>query len=139
MKDWFTRIDRGNSLLISNPRANVDAILFDLGNVLLFFSHELMFRQLSSVLNCDEKIVEKLLKADGLLYKLESGAVSADFFLTALTEKASDSRLSKVCIESKLRRAMSDIFSPNHSLIELLPRLKQVAKLFIVYNDYNCS
>lgn len=116
-------------------RDGIKVVMFDLGNVLLFFSHERMFGQMAKVLNCDSALVEDHLKTKGNLHRLETGLVQEDVFLRDLYAVGSGRGDLQESHDKSLRHAMSDIFSPNQVMIDLLPSLKNNGvKLILVSN-----
>ena len=116
-------------------RESIKAVMFDLGNVLLFFSHQRMFRQIATELNCDVTVVEDHLKTKGNLHRLEAGLVLASDFLRDLNSSCSGHGDLHSDLEKSLRRAMSDIFIPNRIMIDLLQDLqKKGIKLVLVSN-----
>jgi len=119
-------------------RSGIKVMMFDLGNVLLFFSHELMFRRLAGALGCDAAKVERELTVHGKLHQLESGQTTAsDFFreLRASCFGGDSSNSFSACSDEVLGFAMSDIFTPNQPLIDKLLELKaEGIKLVLVSN-----
>ncbi len=119
-------------------RSEVKVMMFDLGNVLLFFSHELMFRRLGDALGCDPAKVEHELKVNGKLHQLESGQMTASDFFKDLRSSCFGSPSSKsdsACSDELLGFAMSDIFTPNQPLINKLLELKKGGvKIVLVSN-----
>jgi HAD superfamily hydrolase (TIGR01509 family) len=113
----------------------IKVVMFDLGNVLLLFSDERMFRQMAKVLNCDSALIECHLKNKGNLHRLESGAVQEDVFLRDLYTVSAGSANRQRRDDEILMHAMSDIFSPNQVMIDLLQSLKKSGiKLILVSN-----
>jgi len=94
-------------------------IYFDLGNVILNFSHERMCRQIAEVTGTDAKTVHHVVFDSGLKEKAEAGGCSCTDFLGALA-----SELKCQPNPKKLERAISDIFTVNTSLIPLLGHLR---------------
>jgi putative hydrolase of the HAD superfamily len=94
-------------------------LFFDLGNVLLFFCHDRMCRQLASFCRVDEESVRRLLFTEGLapLYErgsIDSRALHARFCALAHRDLSF----------AGLMRAASDIFEPNLPLFPLIKELK---------------
>ncbi len=116
-------------------RDGIKVVMIDLGNVLLFFSHQRMFSQMAKVLKCDVARVEEHLKDKGNLFQLEAGMVLAEVFLRDLNNSCSQSGGLDGDLDRSLRLAMSDIFSPNEAMIGLLDILKEKGmKLILVSN-----
>lgn len=95
------------------------ALLCDLGNVVLFFSHERMWEQLGQVCGWDANRLRETCAEAGVLRRLELGRMSSEDFrrwLEGLTGKRLD--------PDTLRQAAGDIFTPNEPMVALLKELK---------------
>jgi putative hydrolase of the HAD superfamily len=103
-------------------------IFFDLGNVLVFFSHQKMITQVARYCNLDLELVETTMKRHGDLYArgdVDSQAVYKEFC------KLSQKNLHF----GTLMRAMGDIFQPNDPVIEIAIELKKNGhRLFLLSN-----
>lgn len=97
----------------------IQTVLFDLGNVLVFFSHERMWRQIGEVCGAEAEAVERCFVQGGLLRKMETGTIPLEEVarhLESLGGRAVD--------PSKLLHATADIFWPNPPMEELLRELR---------------
>jgi len=97
---------------------SVSFIYFDLGNVLLKFSHERGARQIAEVSGCD---IEKVRSATyaGLQAKYESGQLDSRGFYEAFCE-ATDCRPDF----EEFRQAESEIFDTNPSILPVVSQLE---------------
>lgn len=95
-------------------------ILFDLGNVLVHFSHEQMCRQIGELAGREPDDVRRQLFDSGLLRELECGRLTEDEFRDRL-EAALRTRMPL----PELRQAASDIFTLNAPLRPMLDDLKR--------------
>lgn len=98
----------------------VRTVLFDLGNVLVFFCHERMCRQIGEVCGRSALEVRQALLESAFQAEFERGMVGEVEFHQRLenlfaTEFAFD----------HLRRAAADIFELNHAMLPILDSLKQ--------------
>ncbi|MGL4465195.1 MAG: HAD family hydrolase [Planctomycetia bacterium] len=96
----------------------IDAVLLDLGNVLVDFSHERMIAQVAEVYNRPEADVREAVDA-GLLADYETGRLS-DAGFHAAVEKA----LGRTAARADLLRAWSDIFVQKEEMNRILDKLK---------------
>lgn len=97
----------------------VQAVLFDMGNVLLHFSHQRMCRQVSEISGCSAEQVRQLLLEKGLNHRLERGDITdLEFHSEFCRELECDVEM------SELQRAASDIFELNQPIVPVLDRLR---------------
>ena len=107
-------------------------VFLDMGNVLVWFSHERMCAQVASVFNCEPAAVHAVLFEDGLQQEFESGRVTeAD-----LRHKL-ESQLESHADPDHLRRAVSDIFEVNREIVPLLDELKRKGSRLILLSNTN--
>jgi putative hydrolase of the HAD superfamily len=96
----------------------IRSFLFDLGNVLVTFSHERMFKQLARVCGVAPGRIRKLFDEDGLLREFDCGRVTPDDVCKSLEAVAG-----KPLDRSTLLEAGSNIFernAPMDSIVEAL-------------------
>lgn len=97
----------------------IRTILYDLGNVLVYFSHERMYEQMGSLCGRSGSQVRTFLQAGSL----------ADFERGRIDENSLHARLETWCGRSldraALRRAGSDIFWPNEPMFAVARALKR--------------
>jgi glucose-1-phosphatase len=103
-------------------------IFFDLGNVLIFFDHQKMCRQIADYSGLELDLVQSVMHKYGDLY--ERGHVDSKMIYDELCRMAQK----KLDFET-LMRAVSDIFQPNDPVIEIALKLKSSGhRLFLLSN-----
>jgi FMN phosphatase YigB (HAD superfamily) len=103
-------------------------IFFDLGNVLLYFDHQKMFRQVADYCSLDFEQVQNLMLKYSDAY--ERGEVDSQFMYEEISRHAS-----KKLDFNPLMHAVSDIFQPNEAVISIAQQLKEQGhRLFILSN-----
>lgn len=122
MKSKDSRQSRGGGVL--------RACLFDMGNVLVHFSHERMCRQIASVCEASPDDVQRLLFNGELHWKFDRGELtSADFHRLLCEEFEGNPTL------DELKLAASDIFELNSPIVAVLHRLKQAGIRLILLSN----
>jgi FMN phosphatase YigB (HAD superfamily) len=92
---------------------------FDLGNVLLYFDHEIACRQMAEVAGSTAAEVRRVLLDGDLLLRYEDGRLSRERFYDAFC------RETNTCADiERLEIAASDIFRLNTSILPVVTRLK---------------
>jgi putative hydrolase of the HAD superfamily len=92
---------------------------FDLGNVLLYFDHEIGCRQMAEVAGLTAAEVRRVLLESDLLVRYEVGSYSREQFYEAFC------RETNTCADAeRLETAASDIFRLNTSILPVVTRLK---------------
>jgi glucose-1-phosphatase len=103
-------------------------IFFDLGNVLIFFDHTKMCRQVAEYSGLDLELVQSVMQKYSDFYErgtIDSRVIHDEF--CRMAQKKLDFE--------KLMHAVSDIFEPNPSCIALLTELKKKGhRLFLLSN-----
>lgn len=99
---------------MSTPRF----LYFDLGNVLLFFDHEIACRNVASLLDRDVNAVRQLIFSGSLQEQYELGEISDDTFHAIICEE-----FNVECSLESLKLAVSDIFTLNVAIIPVLSQL----------------
>lgn len=109
-------------------------VFFDLGNVLLFFSHDKMWSQLADLTSlCPVFLREQFLK-QGAFEAYENGRLDTDQIYRTLQSLSSRSFS---LLEAM--RAASDIFTPNATLWPIVEKLKNGGtKLVLLSNTNEC-
>jgi glucose-1-phosphatase len=105
-------------------------ILFDLGNVLVHFSHALMCEQIGAVLNRTGTEARSFLIDSGLMWDFERGKISEAELLAAV-ERDSGFRVEAVA----LSMACSDIFQLNEPIIPVIESLKRQGLRLVVLSN----
>ncbi len=93
-------------------------LYFDLGRVLVDFSHPRMFAQIAAVAGCEAAQVEQLLFASGLNEQYERGELSTEEFYEAFCRQ-----LGKRPPLEELLAAASAIFELNTSMLPVVAQL----------------
>jgi HAD superfamily hydrolase (TIGR01509 family) len=99
---------------------NKKTVFFDLGNVILYFSHEKMCQQLALLAHTSHENIEKLLLKSTLADMYERGAVSSEQIYKEFCSQFN----TKIDIDIFLH-AMSDIFDINEEIISIMMMLKE--------------
>ena len=105
-------------------------ILFDLGNVIVHFSHALMCEQIGVVLNRTGAEARSFLIDSGLMWDFERGRLSEQDLL-ATVEKEMGHRVEAV----RLSTACSDIFQLNEAIIPVIESLKHQGLRLVVLSN----
>jgi putative hydrolase of the HAD superfamily len=112
---------------------------FDLGNVLLAFSHERMCRQMAAVAGSDPDAIRRLVLGSGLhaaegslQQRLERGALTVDEAFEEFCR-----RLDVRPDRAALYRASSDIFTPITGTIALVERLSAAGNRLGILSNTN--
>jgi putative hydrolase of the HAD superfamily len=96
----------------------IEYIYFDLGNVLINFSHRRAAEQLAAVARCDAELAWRTVFDGRLQSELETGAIDSPAFCAAF-RAATGTRAA----DADLMRAASDIFWLNASIVPLVGQL----------------
>ena len=108
----------------------IRACLFDLGNVLVFFSHARMCAQIAGVCGRTEADVQRLLFDSGLQWDFERGRVSEREYHQRL-----ETLLERELHWPALRTAGADIFDLNADILPVLDAVKsQGIRLVLLSN-----
>ena len=104
--------------------------LFDMGNVLVFFSHDRMCRQLGELCDRSGDEMRRLLIDSGVQWDYERGRLSPtqfrEWFQTVTGCEVP---------QADLNRAGADIFSLNEPLIPVLDRLKEQGMRLVLLSN----
>ncbi len=95
-------------------------VFFDLGNVLIFFSHKKMCRQVADIFGVSPEIIYDILFKERIADDYENGFLSSEelYHLLCRTLKKEPSFL-------ELFQAASNIFEPNNAIFPIVDRLKK--------------
>ncbi len=97
----------------------IKTIIFDLGNVLVFFDHDLMMEQIARVCELPFADVFDLLMTQGVGIQFEQGLISTPEIYDLLKKKAD-----KHVGDKELFQAIGDIFRMNDPMLGLVKELK---------------
>jgi putative hydrolase of the HAD superfamily len=109
-------------------------ILLDLGNVVLYFSHDKMFQQMGALCGLSGEDVRQRMRDHNVIIEFETGRMSrAEFHRTfeSWSGQAVDRR--------RLLRAASNIFTPNEPLIAALDRIKGAGLRLVLLSNTNAA
>jgi putative hydrolase of the HAD superfamily len=108
----------------------IKALIFDLGNVLIFFDWKIAERRLNEIQEGLGTLTTKFLKENNSIIKnLEKGKLTEDEFLNMIKSHL-NSKIDKITIA----KIFSEIFWENSELTKLLPELRKNYKLFLLSN-----
>lgn len=97
----------------------IKTCFFDMGNVLVHFSHQRMCRNIAALVGRSEDIVKQHLLDSGLQWSIERGEITEADFHAALETRF------EIRIDSdQLMHAAADIFWLNESIVPLIDELK---------------
>ena len=108
----------------------IKSCLFDMGNVLLYFSHQQMCRNVAAVCGAPESQINELLLKSGLQWELERGQISEQQFHVGFEQSLGQS----VDIEA-LIHAAADIFRLNESIVPLIDELKALGLRLVLLSN----
>lgn len=112
----------------------IKTIFFDLGNVLVFFSHEKMFHQLSFCTGLSPESIRQNLTEGKLQENYETGRIDSASLCQFFQKKSP-----KTFTLCEFLKAASDIFAPNDSLWPLVEELKNLGiRLVLLSNTSEC-
>jgi len=106
------------------------AIMFDLGNVLISFSHEKMFSQVSTLTGLPKHDVEDLLIHHRVAHQYERGLISSEDIYKIIHKKSPNT-----FHLSDLLNAASSIFSPRLEMEALVQTLKKKGYTLILLSN----
>jgi len=112
----------------------IKTFLFDLGNVLFFFSHERMCQQIGSLCGKTGPEIRELIFDGDQNLKFDQGKVTEVEFLNWLEEKT-DSTLNL----EELQMAVADIFTPNETVFPILDELKTRGHRLVLLSNTNIT
>lgn len=109
-------------------------ILFDMGNVLVFFSHDRMCAQLGELCGRSGSEMRTLLLGSDLQWNFERGRFTEEAFCDALAE-----RVQHPLHVDDVRRAGSDIFQAHDEMLPILQGLKQRGYRLVLLSNTSVS
>lgn len=119
---------------MESKNKEIRCCLFDMGNVLVHFSHELMCDQIGQLCDQPGKQVHDLIIHSGLFEKMETGSLTEAEF-----HRDFQSLVQKEIPFEDLKRAASDIFELNEEILPILEELKQSGMRLIVLSNTGSS
>ena len=109
---------------------SIRTILFDMGNVLVFFSHERMCRQMAEVCDVTPTRIRETVFDTELQWRFERGQISEAAF-----HRTMERILDRSIDIASLRRAVADIFEPHPEIMPLLWRLKTLGIRLVLLSN----
>lgn len=110
----------------------IESFIFDLGNVLLPFSHDRMYAQVAAVCGRDPTAVRHAFLKDDLAIGFERGACSEPEFQREL-----ERRLECSFESDALHQAVADIFSPDQSMLRFVDLLRERGFRLVLLSNTN--
>lgn len=110
----------------------IQTCLFDLGNVLLRFSHEKMHEQIAALCDCSPGDVRLAIEATGLINTFECGQTTQSEFQQSL-----ERNLHCSFDADDLKRAVADIFEPDPALPPILDQLRRKGTRLVLLSNTN--
>ncbi len=108
----------------------IQTVIFDMGNVLAFFSHEKMCQQVGELCGCDARTMQRVLIESGLQWEFERGRIDeAGLKLRLEQQFGCQLDLDALCL------ATAEIFEPNLSIIPVLDELKRQGMRLVVLSN----
>lgn len=108
----------------------IKTCFFDMGNVLVNFSHKKMCRNIASLCGWDYERTRTFLLDDGRQWRLERGEITEEQFHAEFCEA------SGACLDiDRLRHAAADIFWLNESIVPVLHELKAAGQRLVLLSN----
>ncbi|MFO1019563.1 MAG: HAD family phosphatase [Planctomycetales bacterium] len=114
----------------------IRTILFDMGNVLVHFSHERMCRQIAEVCGVPTEIVRESLLKKGVQWDFERGRQTEEEFFRQCCDEFG---VTKDPTLEEFRHAASDIFTLNASIVPVLDALKSRGHRLVLISNTSIS
>jgi putative hydrolase of the HAD superfamily len=108
----------------------IRALIFDMGNVLVYFSHERMCRQIGELVGRSGDEVRRELMESGLFTRYETGQITAEAVHSHV-----ESIVSKAIDRRALERAASDIFWRNETIEPVIDSLATLGLPLILLSN----
>ena len=112
----------------------IKTLLFDIGGVLLYFSHERMCTQIAAVCGLSSSVVRQILFEEPVYHAFERGEIGERDYHQQFEEAVGRS----VPLE-ELRLAASDIFELNESIVPVIAGLKQSGYRLVILSNTNAT
>ncbi|HTI51484.1 MAG TPA: HAD-IA family hydrolase [Planctomycetaceae bacterium] len=112
----------------------IEAFLFDLGNVLLHFSHERMCRQIAELCGLTPVEIRRLFFESGIQQDVERGKLTEQELHSLLERTAGRSLDFDALVE-----AASDIFAPNTDIFPVIDSLRSQGRRLVILSNTSVS
>lgn len=110
--------------------------LFDMGNVLLHFSHDRMCQQIADLCHVSPQAVRQFLIAGSRQWDLERGQISEQAFFQ---ECCAEFQVTHPVTLEEFAHAASDIFTLNSTLVPVLHTLRQRGHRLVLLSNTSVS
>lgn len=104
-------------------------VIFDLGNVVLYFDHGIICHKLSTQYGIDEEFVYQKIFQDGIEKEFDEGKLTPQEFTLQCSKS-----LSITLNITEFKKIWSDIFRENEEVIEIIKELKRNSLVFLLSN-----
>lgn len=94
---------------------------FDLGNVLLYFDHDIAFRRMAKIAGCSHQDMRSIVMDGGLQIAYETGHISGQDFIHRISDQLGRS----LPVEDMLEAA-ADMFVANVHILPVMQRIKEI-------------
>ncbi len=95
---------------------------FDLGNVLLYFDHDIAFRRMAALAGTTpRRMRELLMDGERLQYAYETGTISGEQFIQSIAQSVGRSLDTNLMLE-----AAADMFIANPHILPVMERVKEM-------------
>jgi len=111
----------------------ISTLIFDLGNVLLFFDHELAYTALAKLYDRPREAIRATLAENGLQLDYEKGLISTAGLHAHLAHWSGQTQVSVAAMAF----AASNIFRPNSEMIDLVKQAKQRGLRLVLLSNTN--
>lgn len=112
----------------------IKACLFDMGNVLVYFSHDRMCENVALASGASRDVVQKILIEDGLQWQIECGQITEEEF-----HQQFQVRSKTIVNQSAFLTATADIFHLNESIVPLIAQLKQQSMRLVLLSNTSAN
>jgi putative hydrolase of the HAD superfamily len=106
---------------------SIRALIFDLGNVLVFFDHRIVLERLVKICNFSADEIRIAFFKSDIMQRYMTGRISSEHFFSEVQEK-----LNLRCNLHEFGLIFSDIFTPNQPVIDLVHQLSEKYPLFLL-------
>lgn len=123
-----------SGFLFRNPFMPVECCLFDMGNVLVRFSHDRMCKQLANLFQTTPAVIRNGLFDSGLQWAYERGELTPDELAVQLNSKFG-TQISRIDME----HAGSDIFEPNDDIESVIAAIHRSGIPLVLLSNTSIS
>ena len=116
--------------LLFSTDMTIKTCFFDMGNVLVYFSHETMCANIATLCGWSPARMKTMLLDEGLQWKLERGEITEEQFHDEFCRASG--RSLKI---DELRHAAADIFRLNESIVPVLHRLREAGLRLVLLSN----